>query len=154
MSDSGDDASDDSSSSSASPERQHPLHILLIEDNQMTCMVLVRYLSTRLGHIVKTANSKAKAEEALRNEGAEFDLIFCDLGLPDGSGFEVMKTIKESRAHTRTPVIALTGYGSDNDVEGTRQAGFASHLTKPVQLAQIDAVIHKYGRSKRPRELR
>eukprot|EP01102_Stenamoeba_stenopodia_P015327 TRINITY_DN520_c0_g1_i3.p1 TRINITY_DN520_c0_g1~~TRINITY_DN520_c0_g1_i3.p1 ORF type:complete len:1205 (-),score=270.48 TRINITY_DN520_c0_g1_i3:320-3934(-) len=68
-----DEASSDSSeSSSPSPERQQPLHILLIEDNQMTCAVLVRYLSTRLGHIVKAANSKLKAEEALHNEGAEF----------------------------------------------------------------------------------
>jgi len=120
----------------------------------MTCSVLVRFLSTRLGHIVSTAYSRSSAEETLRKEGKEFDLIFCDIGLPDGSGYDVVKVIRELRPHAETPVIALTGYGSDNDVEQTTKAGFSTHLTKPVQLAQIEAAIHKYGRSRRSRELR
>eukprot|EP01102_Stenamoeba_stenopodia_P014167 TRINITY_DN4679_c0_g1_i1.p1 TRINITY_DN4679_c0_g1~~TRINITY_DN4679_c0_g1_i1.p1 ORF type:complete len:1360 (+),score=312.03 TRINITY_DN4679_c0_g1_i1:321-4400(+) len=144
----------ESSSSSSSPETQQPLHILLVEDNQMTCSVMVRYLSTRLGHIVSTAHTRTTAEETLRKAGKEFDLIFCDIGLPDGTGFDVMKVIQELQPHSSTPVIALTGYGSDGDIEQTHKAGFSTHMTKPIQLAQIDNVLHKYGRSKRSRELR
>lgn len=143
-----------SSSSSPSPETQQPLHILLVEDNQMTCSVMVRYLSTRLGHIVSAAYTRTSAEETLRKEGKEFDLIFCDIGLPDGTGFDVLKVIRELQPHARTPVIALTGYGSDSDIEQTQKAGFSAHLTKPIQLSQIDTVLHKYGRSKRSRQLR
>jgi DNA-binding NarL/FixJ family response regulator len=68
------------------------LDILLVEDNQMTCMALTRFLSARLGHSVTTAASKCQAEVAIREK--KFDLIFCDLGLPDGTGFDLLSVIQ------------------------------------------------------------
>ena len=69
-----------------------------------------------------------------------FDLIISDLGLPDGSGLDVMRQLRDRYAGR---AIALTGYGMESDIAASRAAGFAEHLTKPVDLAALDAAIRR-----------
>ena len=65
-------------------------------------------------------------------EAGEFDLIISDIGLPDGSGLDLMRRLRAGAG--RSPAIALTGYGMEEDIRRSREAGFAAHLTKPIDF--------------------
>jgi signal transduction histidine kinase/CheY-like chemotaxis protein len=112
-----------------------PLAVLLVEDHEPTLKVLAKLLR-RAGHTVTGAASVASARAAAQQR--KFDLLLSDLGLPDGSGLELMR---ELRADYAGRAIALTGYGMESDVRASHDAGFADHLTKPVDLAALDAAI-------------
>ena len=109
--------------------------ILLIEDHTDTSIALVRLLK-RQGYEVATADSVATGLEAARN--GKFNLLVCDIGLPDGTGFQLME---EFRKHSRTPALALSGFGMEEDVAKSRLAGFEGHLTKPVNFQKLEAAI-------------
>jgi CheY-like chemotaxis protein len=68
-----------------------------------------------------------------------FDLLISDIGLPDGSGLDVVKRWHAVNPHA--PSIALTGYGMDHDVEQCRKHGFREHITKPVNFDKLESVI-------------
>jgi PAS domain S-box-containing protein len=114
-----------------------PLNVLLVEDHEATLHVLSKLLRG-LGHRVTGVSSVATATTAADRDG--FDLIISDLGLPDGSGLDVMRHLRE-RYHGRA--IALTGYGMESDIAASRDAGFVEHLTKPVDLTALQAAIHR-----------
>jgi signal transduction histidine kinase/CheY-like chemotaxis protein len=118
--------------------RLERLSILVIEDNADTRDVLKLMLEAE-GATVQTAEG---GEEALRiAEGMRPDIVLCDIGLPDIDGFEVARRI---RAFADLPVarlIALTGYGQAEDMLQAVKAGFDAHLTKPVNLEQLMALL-------------
>jgi PAS domain S-box-containing protein len=120
---------------SPSEGAQTPLHILLVEDSKDSLDVLTRLLRRR-GHKVAPARCVAEALEVAGSDS--FDLLISDLGLPDGSGIDV---IQGFRVHTDAPAIVLSGFGMESDLRRTREAGFAMHLIKPVDLAQLEAAI-------------
>jgi PAS domain S-box-containing protein len=109
--------------------------ILLVEDHGDTSRALVRLLNKQ-GYEVQTADSVASGLEAVRN--GEFQLLVCDIGLPDGTGFQLME---EVRKYSRTPALALSGFGMEEDVAKSRLAGFEGHLTKPVNFQKLEAAI-------------
>ncbi len=114
--------------------------MLLVEDNATNLMVMRRMLSDRLGHRVVTAGSFQEAVSALRSHAADaFDMVVCDIGLPDGNGLDLMPHIRASHPHARA--VALTGYGTDDDILRSKAAGFELHLTKPVSLAQLERAL-------------
>ena len=76
------------------------------------------------------AGDASQALEAVAADG--FDLMISDLGLPDRSGIELMQEIR--RRGNALKGIALTGYGMDEDVRRSREAGFSEHLTKPIDM--------------------
>ena len=76
-----------------------------------------------LGHEVATAGTIAEASEAA--DARPFDLIVSDIGLPDGSGLDLMRRVVARRGPV--PAIALTGYGMEEDVRRSREAGFTAH---------------------------
>ena len=111
--------------------------ILLVEDHATTAALMARLLRKR-GHHVELAHNKRDAIAiGLR---AEFDVIISDLGLPDGTGFEVMEAL---RSKSRAVGIALTGYGMEADVAQTMEAGFQFHLTKPVDAQKLFQAIEQ-----------
>ncbi len=112
------------------------LRLLLVEDDADTRTVLSRLLRRR-GHQVDTAGSIAEAVELIRLEDP-FDVMVCDLGLPDGSGHELLNQLGELRP---TAAIALSGSGMDEDLRRSRESGFADHLTKPVDFLVLEAAI-------------
>jgi PAS domain S-box-containing protein len=112
------------------------LRVLLVEDNAATLMVLEKLL-TRVGHDVCTAgNIRDGLKLALESE---LDLVISDLGLPDGSGLELMRELRPMKPDL--PAIALSGYGMEQDIERSKEAGFTEHLTKPVELSTLEAAI-------------
>ena len=67
--------------------------------------------------------------------------MLSDLGLPDGSGLDLMRAIRANGLNL--PGIALSGYGQEQDVQQGREAGFAAHLVKPVSLPKLEEAIAK-----------
>jgi CheY-like chemotaxis protein len=113
-----------------------PLRILLVEDHGVTAK-LIKMVLTEEGHTVEMAGDVATALELAGQNG--FDLLMSDLGLPDGSGHELMRQLRE-RGHT-FPAIALSGYGLEEDIQRSYEAGFTAHLTKPASReAIVDAI--------------
>jgi DNA-binding response OmpR family regulator len=108
----------------------------LVEDHQDTARALARLLR-RAGHDVTVAHATKTARDLLGQQG--FDLLISDIGLPDGTGLDVVGTWKAHKM--RGPSIALTGFGMDQDIARCRAAGFTEHLTKPVNFARLDAMI-------------
>jgi two-component system, chemotaxis family, CheB/CheR fusion protein len=111
------------------------LRILLVEDHADTARLLSRLLR-RLGHTVHVADTVAAAIDLSERE--PIDLILSDLGLPDGTGIDLMRSIRERQPVT---AIALSGYGMEADVRKSLAAGFRKHLTKPVSFANLQAAI-------------
>jgi CheY-like chemotaxis protein len=95
-------------------------------------------LLRKLEHQVTTATCVSTALEAAALE--EFDLLISDVGLPDGTGLELMKELL-----TRRPIkgIALTGYGMESDIQQTHEAGFQRHLTKPINFIDLQEIIQE-----------
>jgi CheY-like chemotaxis protein len=67
-----------------------------------------------------------------------FDLLLCDIGLPDGDGWTLLQTLRKNRAIT---AIAISGYCSPADVEHSKAAGFVAHLAKPFNLEEFDSAL-------------
>lgn len=113
------------------------LPILVVEDHEATRQVLEKLLRQR-GHRVLCASTVAEAMQMASKE--EFEFVVSDLGLPDGTGYELMKLLRERHGLTG---IALSGYGTEQDTTRSREAGFAEHLTKPVTYAMLEKVIRR-----------
>ncbi len=111
------------------------LRLLLVEDHEATIMVLAKLLRAS-GHRVTEARDVAQALAAAASES--FDLVISDLGLPDGTGTELMQKL---RASHNLRGIALSGYGMDEDVSRSLEAGFTAHLTKPVDYGQLERAL-------------
>jgi CheY-like chemotaxis protein len=129
---------------SAAPETsQRPsnpkesLSILLVEDNSDTGNVLKQLLERR-GYAVKVANSMTEAIAKTKQEPA--DVIISDIGLPDGTGHDLIRAVNAIR---QTPAIAMSGYGMEDDIQRSIEAGFQAHLVKPVDLEQLMQAIRK-----------
>lgn len=112
------------------------LNILLVEDHAPTRQILERLL-TRRGHHIAPAGSGQEAREQVRTQ--EFDLIICDVGLPDTDGHTLLHELTLLRPGLAA--IAMTGYGTENDVQKSDQAGFLMHLTKPVSIARLEEAL-------------
>jgi signal transduction histidine kinase/ActR/RegA family two-component response regulator len=122
-------------STAAAPRRG--LKVLLVEDHAD----IMRYLALMLrgrGHEVTTAATLAAARTAAALEA--FDLLVSDIELPDGTGLELMRELGGSR---RVTGIACSGFGSVEDVEQSREAGFAAHLTKPIEVRLLEETINR-----------
>ena len=119
------------------PADDTALRILLVEDHPDTLRVMTRLLK-RDGHDVQTANTVAAA---LAVAGAgQFDLLISDIGLPDGSGYDLMRQLQ-----SRRPIqgIVLSGFGMEEDIRRSREAGFVEHLTKPVNATRLSETIRQ-----------
>jgi CheY-like chemotaxis protein len=128
-----------SASSPQAAKTDRPLRILLVEDHADTAAILGRILR-KMGHEVVHAPTVDAALKTADQEfrGAGIDLVISDLGLPDGSGLEMMQ--KLSTVHD-VRGIALSGFGRDSDIEQSLAAGFARHLTKPINVLALRKTI-------------
>jgi len=125
----------------ASPRDSRPgagrVSILLVEDHKDTATALKRLLQ-HFGYEVRSADS---IESALNIAAqTDFDVVVSDLGLPDGSGLDL---IRELRAKKPIKGIALTGFGMEEDVTRSMEAGFSEHLTKPVNFQTLCSAIER-----------
>lgn len=125
--------SDSRAGSSSEPRKA--LRILLVEDHKDTRRTLSRLL-IHFGHEVLAADNKQGALEILK--AGDIDVLLCDIGLPDGNGYEVV-----SQAGRRRPsrAVAITGFGTEEDIRRSKEAGFDLHLVKPIDLHALRTVL-------------
>ena len=116
-----------------------PLRILVVEDHQDTRRTLSRLL-THFGHSVVTAENVESAMDIMGSNN--IDVVLCDIGLPDGSGYEVAA---QARAKGHIKAIALTGFGTEQDVQRSKEAGFDFHLVKPINFQELQTVLDQPG---------
>jgi signal transduction histidine kinase/CheY-like chemotaxis protein len=117
----------------------HSLKLLLVEDHPDTAKVMARLLRN-LGHEVTTAHTVAATLDVAKNQ--HFDLVLSDLGLPDGSGVVLMRELGQKYGLRG---VAISGYGMEEDLTETKQAGFFAHLTKPVNFQQVQALLNQFA---------
>ena len=120
------------SKSVTAPKR---LRLLLVDDHADTRHVLARLL-IKSGHEVATADSADKALKIL--DGGRFDALISDIGLPDCSGYEL---VREAKRRQPLKGIALSGLGMDEDVLRSMEAGFDSHLIKPINFQELKSIL-------------
>lgn len=111
------------------------LRILIVEDHGDTRRTLSRLL-THFGHEISVADCTQSAMEIVQSK--MFDVVLSDIGLPDGSGYDVISHAKKTQ---RVKGVALTGFGMDEDIRRSREAGFDFHLTKPVDFHELRSVL-------------
>jgi CheY-like chemotaxis protein len=102
---------------------------------------MARLLRQR-NYVVVTATSIASALQAA--DHVKFDLVISDIGLKDGNGLELMRHLRTQRA---LKGIALSGFGMDEDIQKSQEAGFVAHLTKPIDFQQLEAMIQRVSSS-------
>lgn len=111
------------------------LSVLVVEDHDSTRVQLHRML-VRRGFQVTCARNVAEARDAL--EGGNFQLLLCDIGLPDGFGYELLKEIGNVKGMA---AVAVSGYGTKADVRRAHDAGFCLHVRKPITAEALDMAI-------------
>lgn len=122
-------------SSALAPASRRGHAILIVEDHPDTRATLKKLLE-RAGHRVTAASSGQQALVIAREE--KFDLVISDLGLPDMTGNELMSQLRERH---QLPGIAVSGYGMEEDVARSHEAGFLHHLTKPIEIERLAELI-------------
>lgn len=112
--------------------------VLVVEDHQPTARTLTQLL-TRRGFDVVAAGTVAEARAAAA--ARQFELVISDIGLPDGDGVELMTELRAS--HPALRGLALSGYGAEQDISRSHDAGFEDHLTKPINVEALDRAVAK-----------
>lgn len=120
--------------------RNHvPLRILVVEDDEDSAELLAVLLRDVRGHEVTLSKTGEEALEALST--SDPNLIFVDISLPEMDGYEVARQIRSRYGADHCTLMALSGYGRDEDRDLSRQAGFYRHLVKPVTADMLDSAL-------------
>jgi two-component system CheB/CheR fusion protein len=116
------------------------LRVLLVDDHADT-LASLRMLLEHRGFSVTTASNGGTAIELASQ--ARFDVLISDIGLPDSTGYDVVQAVQALQS---IPAIAFSGYGTEDDIDRSRRAGFDRHFTKPVMVSRlIDAILELVG---------
>ena len=120
-----------------SPDPDPPI-VVVVEDNEDVADMLVMWLQ-QFSHRVTVARTGNAGVEAIRTQKP--DVVVCDLGLPDLHGTEVCRQIRSFDGEPQPVMVALTGWGREDDVRRTKEAGFDHHLVKPVVPEKLLALL-------------
>jgi CheY-like chemotaxis protein len=110
-------------------------HILVVDDHHDTCTGMKMMLERR-GYDITVAHTADQA--AAKARARNFDLLISDIGLPDRSGYELMRELQEKQ---NMRGIAISGFGTEHDINKARAAGFSEHLTKPINFERLEEAI-------------
>jgi CheY-like chemotaxis protein len=121
--------------------------ILIVDDNRDGAESLSMLFSV-LGHEPVVAFSGEEGIERFRESAPDF--VFLDIGLPDIDGYEVCRRIRNLPNGMSAALVAITGWGSEDDKKRAREAGFDAHLTKPVELSQIEDFVNPANETNTP----
>jgi signal transduction histidine kinase/ActR/RegA family two-component response regulator len=119
---------------------QGQLRVLIVEDNRDAAEALTMLLEL-FGYQPTVVPDGPKAIEAVRN--GSFDIGLVDIGLPGIDGYEVARRIRSIPNNGSMMLVAVTGYGQDSDKQRALSAGFDEHLTKPVKIERLQAVLSR-----------
>lgn len=120
------------------------LHILIAED-RADCADSLALLLRLYGHDVEIARTGPAALERARSD--EPDVVLLDLGLPGMSGYDVARRISDRRPKKTPLLIAVTGFGQDEDRRRSLEAGCDLHMVKPVDPEQLRVVLEMFQRT-------
>jgi CheY-like chemotaxis protein/anti-sigma regulatory factor (Ser/Thr protein kinase) len=135
-----DDASPSDRTALPLPQSLAGIRALVVEDDEDSRELACACLS-QSGAIV-TAVARADETIALLAT-ASFDVLVSDIGLPDETGYDLLRRVRAIQAHSRMPAIALTAYARADDRERAFAAGFQAHLAKPIQATElVESVAH------------
>jgi CheY-like chemotaxis protein len=126
------------SSSENRVEGNRACRILVVDDNQDGADLMAVLLRLQ-GHTVEVANDGVTA----LTSAAAFDpdVVLLDIGLPGMNGYAVARQLREARNKRPQCLIAMTGYGTDEDRQRTVEAGFDHHIVKPIEPAELNALL-------------
>ncbi len=106
--------------------------------HQDSAEVMGRLLRAK-GFVVETCATMAEAQKIMRDR--QFHLLLSDIGLPDGTGVDLIRTVRQHSTH---PGNRLDRFGTDDDVARYKEAGFDAHLTKPVNIQKLEMIINQF----------
>jgi PAS domain S-box-containing protein len=129
------------------PPRGAKLRILVVDDNRDAADSLTMLLELK-GHDVHTAYDGLAAVEAA--ETSRPDVVLLDVGLPKMNGYEAARHIRQQPWGKPMTLVAVTGWGQEEDKRRAAEAGFDHHLTKPVDLAKVIALLHDAALEREP----
>jgi PAS domain S-box-containing protein len=116
----------------------NPLQILVVDDNEDAASMLAMFLEAS-GHHVIVEHSSRKALERARQEAPQICIL--DIGLPEMDGIELAKRLRAQPETANSLLIAVTGYGQDQDRKQTKAAGFDHHVVKPADIKQLSDIL-------------
>jgi CheY-like chemotaxis protein/nitrogen-specific signal transduction histidine kinase len=114
--------------------------ILVVDDSRETTEMLTTLLKTE-GARVASARSGEDALRLVRENN--FDLVISDISMPAMDGYQLLQEIRAISTAKKVPALALTGYGRSADIERARAAGFAQHLTKPLDITRLLEIVRE-----------
>jgi len=126
--------------SSARPGVRQPPKVLVVDDNVDAAEAIATLLQFS-GYQIDVAHDPHSAIEAAARSNP--DLVLLDIGLPGMTGYEVAQRMRDGGAGRRTKIVALTGYGQEQDNEQAKAAGFSAYLVKPVDADQLTALVNQ-----------
>jgi CheY-like chemotaxis protein len=116
----------------------HSVRVLVVDDNRDAAETLSALLDL-LGHSAQVAHDGHAALDAVLDFRPQ--VVFLDIGMPGMNGYQVAEAIRNDRRYDQPLLVALTGWGGEDDRERTSAAGFDLHLTKPIDLAAIEEML-------------
>jgi PAS domain S-box-containing protein len=127
------------------PSTIDSLSVLVVDDNQDAAESLAMLLRTAGAAVHVAHDGPAAIAEFERSEP---DVVLLDIGMPDMDGCEVARRLREISPADRVALVALTGWGQDEDRRRVREAGFDHHLVKPVDLASLQSLLTSLARAR------
>jgi len=128
----------DATAPSGDPRAPTARRVLIVDDNRDASEALAALVVT-LGHDVRTADNGNEALSAATTWRP--DVMLLDIGLPGMDGYEVARRLRENPALDDMQLVACTGYGGEDDLRRMKEAGFDTHLIKPVGIAELETVF-------------
>jgi CheY-like chemotaxis protein len=116
----------------------------VVDDNHDVAKSLAMMLRLH-GHEVRVAHDGFAALEIARTDRP--DVVLLDLGMPGMDGYEVARRLRREPGLENALLAAVSGYGQEEDLRRTREAGFDDHLTKPVDMAQLQGLLGQLQRA-------
>jgi CheY-like chemotaxis protein len=132
--------------SSQTSSQPGQLQVLVVDDNTDAAESLGVLLDIE-GHVAHIAHTGAEALQLAKSRA--LDVVFLDIGLPDMTGYEVARQMRLLPGMQKTLLVALTGWGTQDDRQRTREAGFDRHLTKPAELPAVEELLRAAAQAKR-----
>lgn len=126
----------------------HPRRIVVVDDNRGAAMLLTRLLQKLGDHTIQAAHDGLSALQLIREQRPE--IVLLDIGLPGLSGYDVAAALREDSQFDNLLLIALTGYGQEQDRARSKEVGFDEHLVKPPSIDQMKFVLSHPKLSRHP----
>ena len=117
--------------------------IIVVEDHADTAEGLRRFL-THIGYKVYIAPDVASARALAK--AVEFDVLLSDIRLPDGTGWDLMRELKEDRPEL--PAVAISAFNSDDEIARSKRVGFLDHVAKPLVAEELTAALENAVRGR------